>query len=120
MPESAPGILQRHQSTTVVLARALDGTLIIASLWIANLAFQHKWNERLTLAAVIGSVIYKLIISIGLRLGLAPTDLKLATGVMQQHAFRVTIELHRGRGCASVLTCDFSVDYVRINADYRS
>ena len=58
MPESAPGILQRHQSTTVVLARALDGTLIIASLWIANLAFQHKWNERLTLAAVIAVGIF--------------------------------------------------------------
>jgi glutamate N-acetyltransferase/amino-acid N-acetyltransferase len=25
-----------------------------------------------------------------------------------------------GNGCASVITCDFSVDYVRINADYRS
>jgi putative ABC transport system permease protein len=36
----------------------------------------------MTLAAVIGSIVYKLIISIGLRLGLAPTDLKMATGVM--------------------------------------
>ena len=36
----------------------------------------------MTLAAVIGSIIYKMIISIGLRLGLAPTDLKMATGVM--------------------------------------
>ena len=37
---------------------------------------------RITLAALIGSVIYKFIISMGLRLGLAPTDLKMATGVM--------------------------------------
>ena len=36
----------------------------------------------MTMAAVIGSIIYKLIISIGLRLGLAPTDLKMATGIM--------------------------------------
>jgi putative ABC transport system permease protein len=36
----------------------------------------------MTLAALVGSVIYKFIIAVGLRLGLAPTDLKLATGVM--------------------------------------
>jgi putative ABC transport system permease protein len=37
---------------------------------------------RLTLAALVGSVIYKFIIAVGLRMGLAPTDLKMATGVM--------------------------------------
>ncbi|MFP3928319.1 MAG: ABC transporter permease [Desulfobacteraceae bacterium] len=37
---------------------------------------------RMTLAAIAGSVIYKFIIALGLRMGLAPTDLKLATGVM--------------------------------------
>jgi putative ABC transport system permease protein len=36
----------------------------------------------MTLAALIGSILYKEIFSIGLRLGLAPTDLKLATGIM--------------------------------------
>jgi len=25
-----------------------------------------------------------------------------------------------GQGSASIFTCDFSVEYVRINADYRS
>ncbi|MBI5896124.1 MAG: bifunctional ornithine acetyltransferase/N-acetylglutamate synthase, partial [Desulfobacterales bacterium] len=34
--------------------------------------------------------------------------------------FTVTIDLHLGSGAGSMLTCDFSVDYVRINADYRS
>jgi len=28
--------------------------------------------------------------------------------------------LNGGTGAASVLTCDFSLEYVRINADYRS
>ncbi|MFP4037048.1 MAG: ABC transporter permease [Desulfobacteraceae bacterium] len=37
---------------------------------------------RMTLAAIAGSVIYKFIIALGLRMGLAPTDLKLATGIM--------------------------------------
>jgi len=41
-----------------------------------------KTVMRLTLAAIVGSIIYKWIIAMGLRAGLAPTDLKMATGVM--------------------------------------
>jgi putative tryptophan/tyrosine transport system permease protein len=37
---------------------------------------------KLTAAAIAGSILYKFIIALGLRLGLAPTDLKMATGVM--------------------------------------
>jgi len=43
-----------------------------------------------------------------------------ATAVLRQKAFAVTIDVKSGRQQASVLTCDFSVDYVKINADYRS
>jgi len=43
-----------------------------------------------------------------------------ATRVLKLPEFAVTLDLNLGRGSASVLTCDFSVDYVRINADYRS
>ncbi|MFW6334602.1 MAG: bifunctional glutamate N-acetyltransferase/amino-acid acetyltransferase ArgJ [Desulfosalsimonas sp.] len=43
-----------------------------------------------------------------------------ATGVLKQSEFCVTIDAKQGSGEASVLTCDFSVDYVKINADYRS
>jgi len=43
-----------------------------------------------------------------------------ATAVLKQPEFTVTLDLNGGRGEAAVLTCDFSVDYVRINADYRS
>jgi putative ABC transport system permease protein len=41
-----------------------------------------KGVMRLTIAAIVGSVVYKFIIALGLRMGLAPTDLKMATGVM--------------------------------------
>jgi len=54
----------------------------LASIIIGEALFGKKTVQRLTLAAIVGSVIYKLIISLGLRLGLAPTDLKMATGVM--------------------------------------
>lgn len=54
----------------------------LASIIIGEALFGKKTVQRMTLAAIVGSIIYKLIISLGLRLGLAPTDLKMATGVM--------------------------------------
>lgn len=40
--------------------------------------------------------------------------------VMNQSEITVRVELNRGEKSATVWTCDFSYDYVRINADYRS
>ena len=40
--------------------------------------------------------------------------------VMKQSEITVRVNLHRGDAQASVWTCDLSLDYVRINADYRS
>jgi len=54
----------------------------LASIIIGEALFGKKTVQRMTLAAIVGSIIYKLIISLGLRLGLAPTDLKMATAVM--------------------------------------
>jgi glutamate N-acetyltransferase/amino-acid N-acetyltransferase len=45
---------------------------------------------------------------------------KEATEVMKKPEFKVTIDLKMNGGSASMLTCDFSIDYVKINADYRS
>ena len=43
-----------------------------------------------------------------------------ATQVLKQPEFTITIDLRAGKGTSSVFTCDFSIDYVKINADYRS
>ena len=43
-----------------------------------------------------------------------------ATKVLMNPELRISIDLNMGKGCASVFTCDFSVEYVKINADYRS
>ena len=40
--------------------------------------------------------------------------------VMARNEITVRIELGRGTGSANVWTCDFSYDYVRINAEYRT
>jgi len=40
--------------------------------------------------------------------------------VMQEPEITVRVELDRGPAKVTIWTCDFSYDYVRINADYRS
>lgn len=40
--------------------------------------------------------------------------------VMDESEITVTVDLQRGDASATVYTCDFSHDYVSINADYRS
>ena len=40
--------------------------------------------------------------------------------VMKQSEITVRVNLNRGPSSATVWTCDLSLDYVRINADYRS
>ncbi|MFP4609449.1 MAG: bifunctional glutamate N-acetyltransferase/amino-acid acetyltransferase ArgJ [Thiohalophilus sp.] len=40
--------------------------------------------------------------------------------VMNQNEITVTVDLQRGDATATVWTCDFSYDYVRINAEYRT
>ena len=54
----------------------------LAAIIIGETLIGKASVQRMTLAAIVGSVIYKFIIAIGLRLVLAPTDLKLATGAM--------------------------------------
>jgi len=43
-----------------------------------------------------------------------------ATAILELPEYRITVNLNMGKGQASLLTCDFSIDYVKINADYRS
>ncbi|MGR9044711.1 MAG: bifunctional glutamate N-acetyltransferase/amino-acid acetyltransferase ArgJ [Gammaproteobacteria bacterium] len=40
--------------------------------------------------------------------------------VMKQEEITVTVSMGRGKASQEVLTCDFSYDYVRINAEYRT
>ena len=40
--------------------------------------------------------------------------------VIKKKSFKVTIDLHLGKGRFSVLTTDLSIEYVKINASYRS
>ena len=53
-------------------------------------------------------------------LGQGPEQEAKATAVLQQQQFTVVVDLGHGAGSCEVYTCDFSLDYVKINADYRT
>lgn len=44
----------------------------------------------------------------------------LAAEILKKDSFSVTIDMKEGSICEEVYTCDFSYDYVKINADYRT
>jgi glutamate N-acetyltransferase/amino-acid N-acetyltransferase len=45
---------------------------------------------------------------------------KKASQMIKKKSFKVAVHLHQGKGQFSVLTTDLSLDYVKINASYRS
>jgi glutamate N-acetyltransferase/amino-acid N-acetyltransferase len=52
--------------------------------------------------------------------GLGPEAERKSAQVMQQESFILTIDLHDGSESGEIQTCDFSKEYIEINADYRS
>ena len=52
--------------------------------------------------------------------GCGPDAEARAAEVLKQPEMTITIDLKMGDGKATMITCDFSVDYVKINADYRT
>jgi glutamate N-acetyltransferase/amino-acid N-acetyltransferase len=53
-------------------------------------------------------------------LGVGPRMEEKAGQVLKKKSFKVLIDLHQGKSHYSVLTTDLSIDYVKINASYRS
>ncbi len=47
-------------------------------------------------------------------------QLKKLEKVLKKKEFEVVVDLHLGKGESSIYTCDFSLDYVHINADYTT
>jgi len=52
--------------------------------------------------------------------GVGPRLEQKAGQILKKKSFKVTADLHQGRSQFSVLTTDLSLDYVKINASYRS
>ena len=47
-------------------------------------------------------------------------DEEKATGLLSKNEVHITVDLNAGNARATVWTCDYSYDYIRINADYRT
>jgi glutamate N-acetyltransferase/amino-acid N-acetyltransferase len=52
--------------------------------------------------------------------GVGPRLEQKAGQILKKKSFKVTVDLHQGKSQLSVLTTDLSLDYVKINASYRS
>ncbi len=57
---------------------------------------------------------------VGNGVGLGKDAEREATEALKQKEFAITIDLRLGKAEAALWTCDFSYDYVRINAAYRT
>ncbi len=53
-------------------------------------------------------------------LGLGDAQEKLATRVLKKDNFTITVDLKSGSSERKIYTCDLSIDYIKINADYRT
>ena len=53
-------------------------------------------------------------------MGVGGRSEKRAGQILKKKSFKVTVDLHQGKDQFSVLTTDLSIDYVKINASYRS
>jgi glutamate N-acetyltransferase/amino-acid N-acetyltransferase len=53
-------------------------------------------------------------------MGVGPRLEEKAGQILKKKSFRVTADLHQGKSQFSILTTDLSLDYVKINASYRS
>jgi glutamate N-acetyltransferase/amino-acid N-acetyltransferase len=53
-------------------------------------------------------------------MGVGPQSEKKASRILKKRSFKVTVDLHRGKKEYSLFTTDLSLDYVKINASYRS
>ncbi len=54
----------------------------LASVIVGEVLFGHATIFRATLAVLLGSVVYRLVIALALRAGLSPSDMKLITAVL--------------------------------------
>ncbi len=53
-------------------------------------------------------------------MGANPEAEKKASQILKKRSFKITVDLHQGKGNYSIFTTDLSLDYVKINASYRS
>jgi glutamate N-acetyltransferase/amino-acid N-acetyltransferase len=115
----------RDENEADVIARRIANSPLVKTAWHAADA---NWGRIMAAAGTCGFSLDPSKVSIevsgvplvrgGVGLGAAAED--AATEKMKGPAFVVTVKLSRGAAQRSVFTCDYSADYVKINAEYRT
>lgn len=114
----------RNECEAAKTARAIARSLLVKTSWFGA---DPNWGRVMCAVGYSGARIVPAKVDIcyngipavlgGRSAGLAPEKLHR---VIAEREFSIEINLHQGRGAYSMLTCDCSLEYVKINADYMT
>jgi glutamate N-acetyltransferase/amino-acid N-acetyltransferase len=115
----------RTQADAIRVANTIATSSLVKTAWFGE---DSNWGRIMAAIGRAGVSIVEKRIAIsyghvavvrgGISLG--PSAEKQANTVLQKPEFTVTVALGQGRASATVWTSDLSLDYVKINASYRS
>ena len=129
--EGATKLVRIKVEGAVDNAQALTAARSVATSALVKTAFfgeDANWGRIIAAVGYSGAEVnpdrvrirFDEIVMVESGLGLGAEREALATEVLRQPEFTVTIELGLGNGSAYYFTSDLNYDYVRINADYRT
>lgn len=106
-------------------ARAIARSALVKTSWFG---IDPNWGRVICAAGYSGAVVDDQLAQIYYGDICAYNRGKVATAdvlgkiktIMRERAFDVTVKLNLGSGADTIYTCDFSVEYVKINADYTT
>ena len=106
-------------------ARAIAKSPLSKTSWFGK---DPNWGRVLAAAGYSGAAVVDMKAEVfydrvwAFRFGKIADEKQLAklAEVMKKDAFEVVVDLHLGAFESSIYTCDFSLDYVHINADYTT
>lgn len=114
----------QNQAEAETVARAIARSPLVKTSWFGA---DPNWGRIMCAIGYSGAAVDPEKISIdydgllavinGQSSGLPPSVLKK---IIARKEFTIGVDLRRGRASYSMLTCDCSLDYVRINADYMT
>jgi glutamate N-acetyltransferase/amino-acid N-acetyltransferase len=107
------------------IARRIANSPLVKTAWHAADA---NWGRLMAAIGAVGHALDPSKVSISIDgadlveagVGLGAEAEEEAQQQMRKASFKVLVKLGRGGDARSVYTCDFSADYVKINAEYRS
>ena len=118
--------MNNHAKTALSLALAIVGGIAAgmccnASEWVENSSQTNPRHAAYTVKAYTeGSDPFIPLWAFRRGETAGEAQLKKLAKVLKKKAFEVVVDLRLGKGESSVYTCDLSLDYVHINADYTT